>query len=154
MTRHDPADHLLLLFTKTFPLFSAKSRHCWLLVVFTHFSTIFCNLGLFFLLSPSLFIWCQNFWILVRFGCLLLKIGFRPYNYVVVFQLFLSFFFFNLPILLIYLFWFWYDKICLSWDFFFCCVEIELWFIMPFWVFWFSIWCWFGLFAGFRATSV
>ena len=153
MTRHDAADHLLLLFTKTFPLFSAKSRHCWLLVVVTHFSTFFCNLGLFFLLSPSLFIWCQNFLILVRFGCLLLKIGFRPYNYVVVFQLFLSFFFFNLRILLIYLFWFWYDKICLFCGFLFLGWDWVLIYRVVLGV-WFSIWCWFVSFTGFRATSM
>ena len=37
-----------------------KKCHFSSFVVFSHFSTMFRNLGLFFLLSPSLSIWCQN----------------------------------------------------------------------------------------------
>ena len=51
----------------------AKRRHFSLFFDFSHFSTIFRNLGLFFLLSPSPFIWCQNFWRMVRFCLFIFK---------------------------------------------------------------------------------
>ena len=51
----------------------AKRRLFSLFLDFSHFSIIFRNLELFFLLFLSPFIWCQNFWRLVRFWLFIFK---------------------------------------------------------------------------------